>query len=330
MDLESRLGSAQKALLEKVRRYAEEGNREGWAYTKEAMIECDEGHRNNYISLAMEAFERPRFAIAEYLLLEPNEHLAKLLKVELIKTFINVFDLRRRAGDLDEAQELGEKIYRHAQRVGEDSVILRAGNFLHLVYSAQGDKLFDEGNYNDARRKYFTSDELFQSLPTNSLSGLNRVMYHANRAANFMKIVKAAHEIDLYSERELKLAEQFAYNALGFVEEIDGENKDVWSANANSILGQVACYRGDYKAAVDNFRNAIDHSMQGANYDLQVAVLSTHLADAMLHLDNPNLDDVRGVFEPANMLFGIKGNGVVPHYIIEKAGQVRDKLYQKQ
>lgn len=313
-------------LLERVEQASSKAMEEGWRLTKEAMS----SHSNpklqqKLIAEAETAYKSPLHKISQGYLIDCSDMTTQQLALEVIGVNINVFDLYRRVGRLDEAIELGEKTLEDAISFKNTSMILRAGNFLTLTQSAQAYESISKNDLEGALAKYREIEKSFDSMHLENAEGKNAVMLYVNLSANYLNIVDISelqgHSISALEE-ELNKAEEASKKAESFVNGLENhQDKATWIGSIYSILGDVAKYRGDFESAINNYNIALKASNEGANYDLQTAVLETKIAYALISQPKPDIQGARQHFEIVNSFlenhdFGIYQPLILP--IVQK------------
>jgi len=322
-------------LAKRVGALAKKAQSNGWAITQEAMAAPFNSERQiNLTDQAETLYRAPLCEIAQgYLINSPPEPLLKELKLQVISVNINVFDLYRRVKRLEEARELGEKTLDDAIGSGNLELILRAGNFLFLVESAEGYELIEKQGYGKALSKFRIIEHALIGIPLEYAKGKNAVMLYTNHAANYLNIVHASRKLgkpveELYGE--LDSARDLAIKGRKLLNDVKNpKDKAIWRANIYSVLGNVSKYRGDYYTAVKHFRTALKSSLSGSDYALQVAVLQTSLAHALVTQPKPDAKEARKYFSQVEHFLTEHSFGVDSYHYLPLVREIRACLRDK-
>ena len=221
------------------------------------------------------------------------EGVSTALQLEFIRADINVFDLYRRVGRLEEARILGEQTFAQTLSFEDAEVTHRAGNFLTLVHSAEAYQLIGEGKLTEALAVYRVIGSTFGQMGIEQADGKSAVMLYLNQAANYLNIADLARDMDASADisSELKEADASIEGAQYHMPVLDHQDRLVWMANLYANLAQIDMHQQDYVAAVFNFMTASIISSQ-TDYSIQTAILDLSLAEAMVHNSPEHRDEV--------------------------------------
>ena len=279
------LSELEQQIFTELEQSSQRAMNEGWALTKQAFGAVDPDEQNKLTAEAETAYKSSMdFVDQVFKTGQPSEELTHALKTEIVKTDINVFDLYRRVGRLEEARNLGEETLENAMLLGETALTHRAGNFLTLVQAAEAYEHLDHGRIQDALAKYREREATFNQIGPEKAEGKNAVMLYLNQAANYLDIVDLSVELEVSAdqlEKELTAAAHSVEKAQPFIAGLEPQDKANWQANAHYDLGTIAGYRGDLAIAVSEYQQAFEISKQGADYNLQTAFIELSLVHAL-------------------------------------------------
>ena len=293
---------SEKDYVERLEELVAESTEEGWELTKKAAITTDPEIRNKLTEEAEATYKQPIFEIAQHYLSEPpTKKFLDEINKKIIEANINVFDLYRRVGRLDKAEELGQKTFKEAKKTGDISLIFRAGNFFSLVQSAEAYELMDTPNedFDGALKKYDGVIKTFESMPLSEVKGKNAVMLYTNQGANYLNIVYALLTDSTRNiESELEQAFESTDKAHILLGDIKDENdRAVWKSNIHSNFGKIAIHKEDLGGAINHYEIALKES-QKSDYGLQTAVIQTYLSHLFISDSINNFEKAKEHFTP--------------------------------
>ena len=257
----------------------------GWALTKQAFGTVNPAEREQLTIQAKAAYKSSiDFVDQVFETGQPSEELTHALKIETVKTDINVFDLYRRVGKLEQARNLGEETLENALLLGEIALTHRAGNFLTLVQAAEAYKHLDHGRVPEALAKYREREATFDQIGLEKAEGKNAAMLYINQAANYLDIVELSVELGVSAdqlEKELTAAAGSVEKAQPFIAGLEAQDKANWQATAHYDLGLIAGYHKDLAIAVSEHERAFEICREEADYTLGTAFFELSLANAL-------------------------------------------------
>ncbi|MFC1723608.1 hypothetical protein ACFL0V_05700 [Nanoarchaeota archaeon] len=286
--------------LQKVEEEAQTSLEKGWELTKKAMGAVLEHKKWHYTKAAEAAYNGVLAEVGKaclgYTLQGTDDG---ELALHVIGAHINVFDLYRRVGKLDEALELGNQTLDQAMQLEHHTtesltgqvrqLQLRAGNFLNLVNSAIAYDHIENERYDQARSAFLDAERVFSEMPMGDVSAKNVIMIGSNKAANWLNlkrldIIRGEEREDSVLDRaesyagivrrSLELMEKGGTWESGRMSDQDHAN---WKANVESSLGDIALYRGQNDEAEKHYRIALE-AAPVAEYDTLTACVELKLA----------------------------------------------------
>jgi hypothetical protein len=315
-------------LIERINKLADEAMKEGWSLTKQAMSAAGDLQARLTID-AERAYKHVLSQMALcYIVDSPSKEYLDKISLEVISVNINVFDLYRRVGRLEEARELGEETLKNAIETRNSKVILRAGNFLTLVQSAESYELMRKKNYFGAISKYWEIAKTFGSMPLNEAEGKNAVMLYGNQAGNYLNIVHASGLLGIKKLNiELDLAYDAAIKAERFIKSIDEPvDKAIWTANSEHVFGNIEEYRDHLDNAIRHYENALKASQEGSEYSLLIAVCQVSLAHAFISKPEKELKKAEQYFAPVEEFLQGNDFGIYNFHYEPMVKKIRDAL----
>ncbi|HLC81203.1 MAG TPA: hypothetical protein VJH68_00955 [Candidatus Nanoarchaeia archaeon] len=287
------LSELEQRLFTGLNEVSQQALKEGWALTKQAFGAADPSEQDRLTQEAEAAYKLPQdFVEDAYRSGQFSDKLAlsvefgKALDLEAVRVDINVFDLYRRVGRLEEARELGELTLKAALELDELALVQRAGNFLTLVQAAEAYQLIDQGKLPEALAKYREREVTFKQIGLERAEGKNAVMLYLNQAANHLDIVDLSVEMGMPVaglDKELAAAADSVGKAQPLIAGLEPQDRANWQANAHYDRGKIDFYRGDFDSAIGEYTQALETSRQGADYNLQAAFIELSLAHAFGH-----------------------------------------------
>jgi hypothetical protein len=269
--------STEDSILGELEKIAQEAFDKGWSLTREATGILDPNRKEALVDEAEQAYKSPIQYIEDKR--DANPDLAGLFDTEALKVDINVFDLYRRVGRLEQALQLGMPTYETAKSMKNPELINKANHFLRLAIEAKGYELLKQGENDEALGSFSQSIQLYEDNPAlDSVHGKNAVMLYSNTAAVYIM----AAEIKERSGEEAELDKQEAYGLIQKAEkELEGmesgQDKENWKANILCSYGRLAALENDQKRAKDYFSQAAD-TAEGTDYESLKLSALTHLA----------------------------------------------------
>jgi len=259
-----------------------------------------------------------------YLIKSPTGGLANKLAREVIGVNINVFDLYRRVGRLEEARELGERTLDDAIHLGDSPITLRAGNFLTLVGSAEAYQSLERKDYSRALQLHKKIEDAFESMPLKEAEGKNAVMLHSNRSANYLNIVRVAKIGDLDYEASNTLDDAYASSqvAYSFLKELGDKDMGNWAANIYANYGFIEDCRGDNELAVEHYQKALGWSSE-ADFSALTAGIQFSLAKLLV---DSSPEKAKEHFTPVEEFLKTNSFGIYDTHVLPLLDEVREKL----
>src|SRR3989344_3249267 len=286
----------ENSLVERINSISKNAQDNGWKITREAMASADSS--------------------------DPSEELLEFLKIEFLKTEINVFDLYRRVERLADAGEMGKLTFDRCVTLGDPSLINRCGNFLTLVRSGEAYACLGMEEFEKAYKIFSEVEKTFGSMELEKSRGKDTVMYYSNRAANLLNMVNISVNQRIFVEEideNLSSAEEYNQrsNRVIFNSDLSSEDESIWVANFYHNSGLIHQFRGDINMAIRDFRDALTVSRKGSGYNHQIIVLYIKLSDALLSTQDPtHIDEVRSNYHLIKNFISEKGGFGVYNPII--------------
>ncbi len=298
------MSSKEDSLVERIGSISNGALDGGWKVTKEAVASADQQRKEELTQQAELLYISPSSEIAREILFgNPSDEMLKFLTGEFLKTEINVFDLYRRVGRIDEARELGEKTLERSVDVEDTSLINRCGNKLNLVRSAEAYNYLAANDFERAYTAFSEIERIFGSMNTTSPQGKEAITFYSTRAANLLNMVDISISRGISAEdvdRNLLFAEEYNLKSRNFVDNSDlsDEDRSIWLANIHHDLGLIHQFRGDLDGAIKDYRIALSTSKKGSEYNLQIMTLNVRLTNALISSQNPiYTDEIKSNYE---------------------------------
>ncbi len=296
LDLDAILCGDKEDLIAAIDTAAEVALNEGWRITKKAQNEKDPIKQRELIKQAENAYTTHSPLICWGLLSDsiPPETKRGELKpyvIHAIKEFTNIMDIWRRGNMLAKAREIGEKLQKNAAIIGDAQLKLRVGERLSLVQSAEGYALFAQKDYSGALEKFRALERTFNEMPIEDAEAQIAIRTYALKGGNYLTIARTsmrwlgAQVNDL--EEELASAEESFNTAIECLNHSGEQDRATWESNIYADIGLIAEFRGDLHKAIKHYRDSLKTSKQGADYDMQVAVLQLYLSRALAKKAEP-------------------------------------------
>ncbi len=289
------LSELEQRILTELEQCSQKAMNEGWTLTKQAFGAVNPVEKDQLTAQAEAAYKSSIYFVEKVFETgQPSEELTPALRIEMVKTDINVFDLYRRVGKLEQARNLGKETLENALLLDEIALTHRAGNFLTLVQAAEAYEHLDHGRIKEALATYREREATFKQIGLENAEGKNAAMLYINQAANYLDIVDLSVELGVSAdqlEKELTAAADSVEKAQPFIAGLESQDKANWQANAHYDLGLIASYRGYLTIAVSEHKQALKTSQQGANYTLLTAFIELSLAHALAKAAKKNSQD---------------------------------------
>ena len=309
------MSSREDSLIERIKSISDDALSRGWKITKEAMASADPQRQGELTQQAEIIYRSPSSEIAREILFgSPLEEILRFLTVEFLKTEINVFDLYRRVGRIDEARGLGEIAFDRSVAVGDTALINRCGDKLGLVISGRAYIYLESNDFERAYESFSRVEEIFSSMKIDGFQGRDAVMVYSNRAANLLSMVDISMSKGLSTkdiDKNLLFAEKYNLESRNFIDDsgLNDEDKSTCMANFYYNLGLICKFKGNFDGAIQEYRNALSISEGGSEYTAQIMILCVTLLDALISTQNPiHYDEIKSNY------------GLVEKFVSEKGG----------
>ncbi len=312
----------EEVIMQNVVSAMQESAEKGWDFTKQAMQAADPAQKDSFAQMAKETYQKPLLEIAQGFRVQvPSEGFIPTLRRSVIEVNINVFDLYRRVGKLEEALTMGKEAFKDAVDLDNRPTIFRAGNFLNLVYSAQAYKEQEDGNLAQALVGFRDIEKTFYSMPLECLEGKDAVMGYGNQSANYFNIIRTSLLLRVPYEEltsDIDHLEATAYKARSYIGEIANESeRDRWEVNTLHKLGYAHHCRNNPLQAIVEYEKALAIAKKQPDNDSEIASISLFLADEYARKPEPDMPKAVELFQVAEKYLSEGGSFGVYDPIIE-------------
>lgn len=322
----------EKLFCSKVEAASNWAKNEGWAITREAAKATEQKRRDELTKWAANAYHNGVYQVAKIVLFAENyttQQSNDLIALELVRANINVGDLYRRLGRLDEAEELLQSSLERATKLGHNPTTFRAGNFLSLLQSAKAYHEIEREDYAKALQGFRSIASTFDNMHLDQTSGLEAVMLYTNQAANYLNLARASTKLGLSPENfepELVAAEQAVETAEKFLDGLGPSDKARWIGNLLFDRGEIAFYRGDTETATNYYHQLLEVGQESNDLDLIVCA-QVKLAHSYYLRNNP--EKAKEFLESVEEFLKTKTFGIYRWLNEPLINEVREFLKQK-
>lgn len=317
-------------LIKRIEEISSEAFDNGWKLTKKAT--ASKITKTMLSDEAESAYMALSHRLTEFLSANPSEEISKFLDVKLLEADINVFDLYRRVGRLEEARMLGEKTFDKVKEIENIPLINRCANLLSIVGSSEAYHQIGESNFERAYENFSKVEEIFKSMNVEESETKDALMIYSNRSANLLDMVNLSVNEDIHSDERdenLESAERYNVDSFKYLDNpnIKEEDKLIWTANFHYNSGLIHQHRGDIGLAIEEYRKAIKFSNEDSNYNLQTMILYTKLSDALISTKNPDfMEEVRDNYKHIEEFLENGDFGIFKPIIDPMIDRIRDNL----